>query len=94
MTHTPGPWTYEIGRGCKTISGRYHEIADTVGLDNELGGQDEANARLIAAAPELLEALKAILDIDNPPWGHPGHIDFNEGIEKAREAIAKAEGDA
>ena len=56
MTHTPGPWFsqyddngfYEIGS--ETISIR---LAFTYGE----GDADEANARLIAAAPELLEAL-------------------------------------
>ena len=40
----------------------------------------------------LLEALKAILDIDNPPAGESGHVDFNDAIEMGRQAIAKAEG--
>jgi hypothetical protein len=44
--------------------------------------ETEANARLIAAAPDLLEALQAMLSVGQP-----------EGLaEKARAAIAKAEG--
>ena len=54
----------------------------------------EANARLVAAAPELLEALKTLVteiilsDVDM------GYIDshFMPHIEKARAAIAKATG--
>lgn len=45
----------------------------------------EANARLIAAAPEMLEALEGILaitDRDHAAWN------------KARAAIAKAKGEA
>ena len=49
----------------------------------------EANARLIAAAPELLAALKAIVghweDLDAPEWGH-------DLCSDAFDAIAKAEG--
>jgi hypothetical protein len=57
--------------------------------------EDRANARLIAAAPELLEALRAaLLDIENTAY------DPNDGIAslararlgRARAAIAKAEG--
>ena len=44
---------------------------------------NEANARLIAAAPDLLEALKTIVS----------HCD-KYSLEKARAAIAKAEGKA
>jgi len=48
----------------------------------------EANARLIAAAPDLLEALKEMLSVweeDDPAYGAM-HAD------KARAAIARAEG--
>ena len=46
----------------------------------------ESDARLIAAAPELLEALKSCpaLKTDNPEW-----IEF---YKKASRAVAKAEG--
>lgn len=48
-------------------------------------GEQEANARLIAAAPELLEALKGMLVVANLFTDSPYH-------EAARAAIAKAEG--
>lgn len=52
-------------------------------------GEAEANARLIAAAPELLAALKA--------WDHWYAVDSTEELrddafEAGRKAIAKAEG--
>ena len=50
--------------------------------------ENEANARLIAAAPDLLEALESLC----------GHTDegmmFSERAAKARAAIAKARGEA
>lgn len=48
-----------------------------------------SNARLIAAAPELLEALAALIDTTNAhcPVDHPG-------FATARAAIAKARGQA
>lgn len=50
--------------------------------------EQKANANLIAAAPELLEALEVILD-DSPS----SILRFEEAIEKAREAISKAYGE-
>jgi hypothetical protein len=49
-----------------------------------------ANARLIAAAPELLEALKGILEIGKRDTTNPKYDGY---YRTAREAIAKAEGD-
>jgi hypothetical protein len=65
------------------------------------GPEDMANARLIAAAPELLEALVEILGplnvcSDNPNVRHDASlpIDMTMGeLRKARAAIAKARGE-
>ena len=51
----------------------------------------EANARLIASAPEMLEALDACLsELEDWNFGH----ESSEGQLLARAAIAKAEGGA
>jgi hypothetical protein len=54
-----------------------------------------ANARLIAAAPELLEALKAILPfIPNTSASEGGASKYSENVraaDKVRAAIAKAQ---
>jgi hypothetical protein len=101
--HTPGPWNY-IQRGTqvwgRSVGGCQlqesdHLIADIRGwghiqyLPNGADVQD-ANGRLIAAAPDLLEALKEMLD---------NHEDactgYGEGAaDKARAAIAKATGES
>ena len=49
-----------------------------------------ANARLIAAAPELLEALKAICDEQDANEGYAAPATY----DAARAAIAKATGEA
>lgn len=51
----------------------------------------EARSAQIAAAPDLLAALKAILNVDNPPAGEPGHIDLLVAVDMGNAAIAKAE---
>ena len=83
--HTPGPWFsqyddngfYEIGSESVTFT-----LAFTYGE----GDTDEANARLIAAAPDLLEALQdVLLELES--------IGPMEKIDRARAAIAKATGE-
>jgi len=65
-THTPGPWTNNGGQieglfHCEDGYRHYLPIA-TVGEVNQQEPVDTANARLIAAAPELLAALRACED--------------------------------
>lgn len=89
--HTPGPW-----KAVKTTNTPWSIVVNHDGpLPNEHQGDlltqisglrwesDEANAHLIAAAPELLEALKRILENKFEP-------DKITCIAEA--AIAKAEG--
>jgi hypothetical protein len=79
-THTPGPWildtSHRATREGITIWSEDVIIADVV---DDQHNNKEANARLISAAPEMLNALKLVLD---PKW---------DGDEtKIRQAIAKA----
>jgi hypothetical protein len=64
VTHTPGPWRVD-----KTINGGYvrsdnSKVLGAAGIAKVLRGRGyddgEANARLIAAAPELLATLHEI----------------------------------
>lgn len=98
--HTRGPWTYDgfivrevaSDAGIAVIQNGMHinpniEIFD---LDTQ-----EANARLIAAAPKLLEALKLAEELCANLIDAVGDDEFNSNfkvIEKARSAIAEAEG--
>ena len=57
MKHSPGPWLTEWRRGYRVFV--EYDDGDELGRDliARVSGA-EANARLIAAAPEMLEALK------------------------------------
>jgi hypothetical protein len=87
--HTPGPWRstgleYEPEAGWfvrEAGDGRYLAVASVHSTYREIE-EIEANARLIAAAPELLEALEAaVADSTGQP---------NVWFFKAKDAIAKA----
>ena len=80
--HTPGPWTVEYDDDGVEI----RAAGDLMGTIIH-GGAMDANARLIAVAPELLRIVKTLLE------GYGGIIPFEVRFE-AREAIAKAEGRA
>lgn len=78
IEHTPGPWQAE---GQKVIKpGGMVHIASTY------EGSPEANARLIAAAPELLEALEGLARpcVFIEACGLCGLCDANAVIAKAR----------
>ena len=94
--HTPRPWrTIEsTNTTVRTVVGPDFPgqgyIAD-VNLCRANDAQDvdgEANARLIAAAPELLEALKQFVDYYESMQGHKD----NSVIRNGKAAINKAEG--
>ncbi len=99
VSHTPGPWregpTDGIGqRGKLTIVDSLGlKVADCearkVGLKFERSlPEDTANARLIAAAPDLLATLKALIDLLNEDLDP----DQCAAWDAAVAAIAKAEG--
>ena len=74
MSHTPGPWVIDYEGTVGHIKAFVGDKTPTVckyGTDYrgerhsalEIEHQDDANARLIAAAPELYDSLKELLDI-------------------------------
>jgi hypothetical protein len=100
--HTPGPWTVTV---------RDHSVTIILGPDRPsseevrfrlYGGEDAdadamaiANARLIAAAPDLLGALKELIadrpSKEPPPEMVVAHANWRK-FERARAAIAAATG--
>ena len=89
-THTPGPWEITVdqyGNLDVTMEGAGDMLADLKGCPNA-----EANARLIAAAPDLLAALEALR---GDLLRYPNDDARREAIVNAAEAaIAAARGDA
>lgn len=86
--HTPGPWTQGYsneGKCCVWLNGKTEPISDLGDDDDWIDCNTEENARLIAAAPELLEALVDLYQsIDSCCELTP------EVMKKARAAVAKA----
>jgi hypothetical protein len=95
MSHTPGPWkacnaSSVSFEDVQTITPSHVKIVDTdeqgrrrsrlVASCNMYLPEYNANAHLIAATPEMYEALKLIVD------------HFGDPLKVARSAIAKAEG--
>jgi len=94
MTHTPGPWreAYNDENGQAVVSGENSEIATCwhhcVGA---LEQQMRANARLIAAAPDLLRELADLVDwLTTNQRTIEGEFDMAELLAPARAAIARA----
>jgi len=98
MEHTKGPWRdsgeYDSHAGYwdTTIVGDGEDVDESfVAIVRSGNGREqvEANARLIAAAPELLAALKASMSALEA-WMDQGKC--LSIYQQASEAIAKAEG--
>ena len=92
--HTPGPWivkrspfeVYNVDHGALT-----HEICSgNLMIAALYADEDGPDARLISAAPDLLEVLDHILEMQLRGFIYLG----DEVNAKARAAIAKARGEA
>ena len=94
MSHTPGPWRIEeFRKGSYLVTARNAGIAREGLVAQHVPGS--ANARLIAAAPELYEALnEALINIERVLRGDRKAVPFRaEWIEEARAICAKVRGD-
>ena len=91
MSHTPGPW--DVDTSYLSIVAREMNICE---IYDDCGPQQYiANARLIAAAPDLLEALEACLAFipcsTIRSWP-PGFALKDKALALTRAALAKAKG--
>lgn len=86
--HTPEPWRAAPQPG-QIIGVHAYTHCVMHGDDSIADTLTEPDARLIAAAPDLLAALKAMVEADDAHWP----IAAAESVRNAaRAAIAKAEG--
>lgn len=92
--HMPGPWIVTEEMGSNIIRGAEEERGEAGYtykwrdyVASTWGGPHEANARLIAAAPDLLAELQNALQALEAHG-------FTQQAAKARAAIAKATGGA
>lgn len=97
MAHTPGPWKVKVDGqytwvdGSKgkhvhviTANGRTELAWCGVANDYYAGEENVANARLIAAAPDLLAACKLAMDVlEQWRTDHETHIVLARAIAKA-----------
>lgn len=97
--HTPGPWRYfAIQPGqFQVASDSQPNIATSawMGFEHE---HNESNARLIAAAPSLLEALQWFSDFahEHPEWEQdqfPADSPELDWLNQARAALALVKGE-
>jgi hypothetical protein len=99
-THTPGPWKIFDGWGAKwaplsivdsipDVDGKC--VANCICHLSSTNDNAEANARLIAAAPEMLEALESLVKTTKDS-GLGVFNDEHDALQLAREAIRKAKG--
>jgi hypothetical protein len=109
--HTPGPWKEMDGFivGGPWADGEFHDICDPrcAPPDDDNTGMINANAQLIAAAPDLLEALQgyvAHIESCRAAWEEDGAerntkmhglaVALNNIFgDRIKEAIAKATGE-
>ena len=91
---TSGPWHAGEGRMAIIVfDQRGYAVADAKNYHGAQGpGEAEANARLLAAAPELLAALQFIVSEEHPPFGSKRAERVETARRMALEAIAKATG--
>lgn len=90
--HTPGPWVADkrwIRPQDGTINNGIAIVLDWPAHNDTVA---DANARLLAAAPDLLAALNKIVDAAEARYSECGS-DNHPAIAAARAAIAKATGD-
>ena len=91
---TPGPWITQDRPGCVSCihdaRGGHVATAHRPQVDTHDEAVRAANARLIAAAPELLEALRGLVGVFRD--GNARFEDFDRAADEANRVIAKVEG--
>ena len=97
---TQGPWLFEVtrdlDRGCYlSVRGANHEcVVAPYGYEVEgIEVANEHDARLLAASPDLYEALEALVTVSTTPDNRQRPNQWNEAWHAARAALRKARGE-
>ena len=101
--HTPGPWLparlttktlniVQVGHSfrCTVVGGAEGDAQIVATVHGSAERECEANARLVAAAPDLLEALRGLYEAEAPEGLSKTSDDIWERRAAASIAIAKA----
>jgi hypothetical protein len=98
---TPGPWRFSLSKRRAYISGvhwdNFAKVVVKMETEKIYSVQGIANAKLIAAAPDLLSALQNLVHLhmceqEGLSSGQPSPTDWMEAVDNASNAIGKALG--
>jgi len=90
--HTPKPWGIKVaGTVCEEPA--YWQITGAGGIVGDVQSVNFADARLISAAPDLLDALQALMALDVKGHALADRLQFSDAgralLDQCRAAIAK-----
>lgn len=85
-THTPGPWEVYETTFFTHVMNKTEEAHIC-----EVKRHNPANARLIAAAPELYEALNRIVELERGERWEGWHLELMDAVRQARATLRKVE---
>ena len=88
--HTAGEWA-DRGTGC--VGAHHQLVASVYPMEDEHPEEHAANMRLIAAAPDLLEALKVMVRDYGAAHAACGDLEMSPALLQAQRAIARATGE-
>ena len=101
--HTPGPWDTDVQEHDEpymniTIRAKHRRKICSIDIDDapvqDYNAEQRANARLIAAAPDMFEAIEETLQSAIKNRMHDSIEITSDAVEMLRAAIAKAKGGA
>jgi hypothetical protein len=92
--HTPGPWGKVRNKDSWTIESSEVDVARTIAFGEEYEDEERANARLIAAAPEMYEVLREADRLYSTyALTATGGLEVGRWITSVRDCIARATGE-